>query len=103
MVTKYGMSSLLGPTSIAYEDNGRSLSSETRAAVEAEVCDRPSLPTNALPLRPCVGAPNVKTTGSAVCILCHIADEQNPPQAFRYSYKCSDEMDFKPDSTYVTF
>ena len=37
MVTKYGMSSLLGPTSIAYEDNGRSLSSETRAAVEAEV------------------------------------------------------------------
>ena len=36
MVTKYGMSALLGPTSIAYEDNGRSLSSETRAAVEAE-------------------------------------------------------------------
>ncbi len=37
MVTKYGMSSVLGPTSIAYEDNGRSLSSETRAAVEQEV------------------------------------------------------------------
>ena len=37
MVTKYGMSALLGPTSIAYEDNGRSLSSETRAAVESEV------------------------------------------------------------------
>ena len=37
MVTKYGMSSVLGPTSIAYEDNGRSLSSETRAAVEGEV------------------------------------------------------------------
>ncbi|BDA41445.1 ATP-dependent zinc metalloprotease FTSH 4, mitochondrial [Coccomyxa sp. Obi] len=37
MVTKYGMSSVLGPTSIAYEDNGRSLSSETRAAVEHEV------------------------------------------------------------------
>lgn len=38
MVTKYGMSSSLGPTAIAYEDNGRSLSSETRAAVESEVC-----------------------------------------------------------------
>ena len=37
MVTKYGMSTSLGPTSIAYEDNGRSLSSETRAAVESEV------------------------------------------------------------------
>jgi hypothetical protein len=39
MVTKYGMSSSLGPTAIAYEDNGRSLSSETRAAVESEVCN----------------------------------------------------------------
>ncbi|CAL5222682.1 g5082 [Coccomyxa viridis] len=39
MVTKYGMSTSLGPTSIAYEDNGRSLSSETRAAVESEVKD----------------------------------------------------------------
>jgi len=43
MVTKYGMSSVLGPTSIAYEDNGRSLSSETRAAVEQEVRLRPCL------------------------------------------------------------
>lgn len=41
MVTKYGMSSVLGPTSIAYEDNGRSLSSETRAAVEQEVGPQP--------------------------------------------------------------
>ena len=39
MVTKYGMSSSMGPTAIAYEDNGRSLSSETRAAVESEVSD----------------------------------------------------------------
>ena len=41
MVTKYGMSTSLGPTS--YEDNGRSsLSSETRAAVESEVRHIPS-------------------------------------------------------------
>ena len=38
MVTKYGMSDLLGQVSIDYEDNGRSLSSETRHVVEAEVC-----------------------------------------------------------------
>ena len=38
MVTRYGMSELLGPTSIHYDDNGRSLSSETRALVEQEVC-----------------------------------------------------------------
>jgi ATP-dependent metalloprotease len=37
MVTRYGMSDLLGPTSIDYEDGGRSLSSETRALVEQEV------------------------------------------------------------------
>ena len=38
MVTKYGMSELLGNVSIDYEDQGRSLSPETRAAVETEVC-----------------------------------------------------------------
>ncbi len=54
MVTKYGMSSVLGPTSIAYEDNGRSLSSETRAAVEHEVrataspCNSGCLPAHEL-------------------------------------------------------
>ena len=37
MVTKYGMSELLGNVSIDYEDQGRSLSPETRAAVETEV------------------------------------------------------------------
>ncbi|KAK9846627.1 hypothetical protein WJX81_007919 [Elliptochloris bilobata] len=37
MVTRYGMSKLLGPTSIDYEDGGRSLSSETRSLVEQEV------------------------------------------------------------------
>ena len=37
MVTRYGMSDLLGHISINYEDNGRSLSSETRAQVESEV------------------------------------------------------------------
>lgn len=37
MVTKYGMSDRLGQISINYEDDGRSLSSETRALVEAEV------------------------------------------------------------------
>ena len=39
MVTKYGMSELLGNVSIDYEDQGRSLSPETRAAVETEVCN----------------------------------------------------------------
>ena len=38
MVTKYSMSELLGNVSIDYEDQGRSLSPETRAAVETEVC-----------------------------------------------------------------
>ena len=37
MVTKYGMSEVLGQVSIEYEDNGRSLSSETRSTVESEV------------------------------------------------------------------
>ncbi|KAK9842670.1 hypothetical protein WJX74_000435 [Apatococcus lobatus] len=37
MVTRYGMSDLLGHISINYDDNGRSLSSETRAQVESEV------------------------------------------------------------------
>ena len=37
MVTKYGMSDLVGNVSIDYEDQGRSLSPETRAAVETEV------------------------------------------------------------------
>ena len=36
MVTRYGMSDVLGLTSIDYED-GRSLSGETRALVEREV------------------------------------------------------------------
>ncbi len=44
MVTRYGMSDLLGPTSIDYEDGGRSLSSETRALVEQEVCQQVALP-----------------------------------------------------------
>lgn len=37
MVTRYGMSSVLGQISIDYEDDGRSISSETRATVEDEV------------------------------------------------------------------
>eukprot|EP00798_Chlamydomonas_sp_ICE-L_P010096 gene10096-7993_t len=37
MVTKYGMSSRLGQVSMDYEDDGRSMSSETRAIVEEEV------------------------------------------------------------------
>jgi len=37
MVTKYGFSSRVGTVSLDYEDDGRSLSSETRAAVEEEV------------------------------------------------------------------
>mmetsp|Transcript_10855 Transcript_10855/g.23362 ORF Transcript_10855/g.23362 Transcript_10855/m.23362 type:complete len:794 (+) Transcript_10855:251-2632(+) len=37
MVTKYGMSSKLGQVSLDYEDDGRSMSSETRALVEEEV------------------------------------------------------------------
>ena len=37
MVTKYGMSEVLGQVSIEYEDDGRSLSSETRSTVESEV------------------------------------------------------------------
>ncbi|KAG1655321.1 hypothetical protein FOA52_008233 [Chlamydomonas sp. UWO 241] len=37
MVTKYGMSERLGQVALDYEDDGRSMSSETRAAVEAEV------------------------------------------------------------------
>ena len=37
MVTKFGMSDVLGQVSIDYDDNGRSLSSETRHVVEAEV------------------------------------------------------------------
>ena len=37
MVTKYGMSDVVGHISIDYEDDGRSISSETRAAVEDEV------------------------------------------------------------------
>ena len=39
MVTKYGMSEKVGNVSIDYEDDGRSLSSETRSAVEEEVPD----------------------------------------------------------------
>ena len=42
MVTKYGMSEHLGPTAIPYEEGGLSaVSSQTRAAVEAEVCPCP--------------------------------------------------------------
>ncbi|KAI8474590.1 MAG: peptidase family M41-domain-containing protein [Monoraphidium minutum] len=37
MVTKYGMSDKVGQVSLDYDDNGRSMSSETRAIVEAEV------------------------------------------------------------------
>uniref|UniRef100_A0A7R9VRD6 AAA+ ATPase domain-containing protein n=1 Tax=Chlamydomonas euryale TaxID=1486919 RepID=A0A7R9VRD6_9CHLO len=37
MVTKYGMSDKVGHVSLDYEDDGRSMSSETRAAIEAEV------------------------------------------------------------------
>ena len=37
MVTKYGMSEALGKVAINYEDNGRSVSSETRRVVESEV------------------------------------------------------------------
>lgn len=37
MVTRYGMSERIGQISLNYEDDGRSLSSETRAAVEDEV------------------------------------------------------------------
>ncbi|MEW5305088.1 MAG: hypothetical protein WDW36_007651 [Sanguina aurantia] len=37
MVTKYGMSEKLGQVSLDYDDDGRSMSSETRAMVEEEV------------------------------------------------------------------
>ena len=37
MVTKYGMSEALGYVAINYEDQGRSVSSETRNLVESEV------------------------------------------------------------------
>lgn len=37
MVTKYGMSNKVGQVSLDYEDDGRSMSSETRAVVEEEV------------------------------------------------------------------
>ena len=37
MVTRYGMSERVGQQSINYDDEGRSLSSETRAMVEEEV------------------------------------------------------------------
>lgn len=37
MVTKYGFSSRLGQVSLDYDDNGASMSSETRSIVEAEV------------------------------------------------------------------
>lgn len=43
MVTKYGMSEKVGNISIDYEDDGRSLSSETRSAVEEEVCGKVSV------------------------------------------------------------
>ena len=37
MVTKYGMSDVMGKVSINYDDNGRSISSETRSLIESEV------------------------------------------------------------------
>ena len=37
MVTRYGMSEVLGKVSVNYDDMGQSLSSETRALVESEV------------------------------------------------------------------
>lgn len=37
MVTRYGMSAKLGAVSLDYDDDGRSMSMETRAAVESEV------------------------------------------------------------------
>ena len=37
MVTKYGMSGKVGAVSLDYDDDGRSMSSETRAVVEGEV------------------------------------------------------------------
>jgi ATP-dependent Zn protease len=37
MVTKYGMSDKVGQVSLDYEDDGRSMSSETRSLVEDEV------------------------------------------------------------------
>lgn len=42
MVTKYGMSEALGKVAINYEDNGRSVSSETRNLVETEVSPYPT-------------------------------------------------------------
>lgn len=44
MVTKYGMSEALGKVAINYEDNGRSVSSETRNLVETEVGHPPARP-----------------------------------------------------------
>lgn len=51
MVTKYGMSEKVGNISIDYEDDGRSLSSETRSTVEEEVylLGSDSIPRNVLP------------------------------------------------------
>jgi ATP-dependent metalloprotease len=37
MVTRYGMSDRIGQVTVPYDDGGAALSSETRAAVEAEV------------------------------------------------------------------
>ena len=41
MVTRYGMSEVLGKVSVNYDDMGQSLSSETRAQVESEVSSCP--------------------------------------------------------------
>lgn len=37
MVTKYGMSDKMGQVSVEYDDDGRSMSSETRSVIEEEV------------------------------------------------------------------
>ena len=60
MVTRYGMSDVLGKVSVNYDDMGQSLSSETRAQVEHEVCMSPVLDSDvALPvvMRNAIAAP----------------------------------------------
>ena len=70
MVTKYGMSDKLGQVSIDYEDDGRSLSSETRSVVESEVCCPPCPPPN------CASAHSGRHAASMCCKQCWLASQQ---------------------------
>ena len=68
MVTKYGMSEVLGQVSIEYEDDGRSLSSETRSAVESEVYLQGSAPSQFLNQYPRSGWAGSKPRHALQCL-----------------------------------